>query len=226
MANKIIVSYDGTDNDRDALALGKLLTAAGGSLALAYVRHSTEAEPGRERLAQDEAEQLLAKGAEWLGDPTIPLHVILSISTPEGLRQLALREEADLVVFGSEYRTTPGHVFPQASAQRLLDGGPLAVAIAPAGLRERTDAAIETIAVVGEEGDASAQETAEALAGVLGAALATQPRGGVDLLIVGSRSVAAPGRVTISAAAEYLIETVRDCSVLIVPRGKPLAVGR
>jgi nucleotide-binding universal stress UspA family protein len=226
MANKIIVSYDGTDNDRDALALGKLLAAAGGSLALAYVRHSTEPEPGRERLAQDEALSLLEKGAAWLGDPEIPLHVILSVSTPEGLRQLALREEADLVVFGSEYRTTPGHVFPQTSAQRLLDGGPLAVAIASAGLRERTDAAIQAVGAVSAEGDASAQETAESLAGVLGAELVTSPSGGADLLVVGSRSVAAPGRVNISAVAEYLIETVRDCSVLIVPRGKPLAFGK
>ena len=31
----IIVSYDGTSNDRDALALGRLLAAAGASLALA-----------------------------------------------------------------------------------------------------------------------------------------------------------------------------------------------
>ena len=46
MPIKIIVSYDGTDNDRDALALGKVLLDAGATLALAYVRHSQELEIG------------------------------------------------------------------------------------------------------------------------------------------------------------------------------------
>ena len=46
MATKIIVSYDGSDNDRDALALGRLLGSAGASIELAYVRHALEAEKG------------------------------------------------------------------------------------------------------------------------------------------------------------------------------------
>ncbi len=33
MAIKIIVSYDGTENDTDGLALGRLLAQSGGSLA-------------------------------------------------------------------------------------------------------------------------------------------------------------------------------------------------
>ena len=40
MALKIIVSYDDSDNDRDALALGRLLAFSGAELSLAYVRHS------------------------------------------------------------------------------------------------------------------------------------------------------------------------------------------
>lgn len=221
MANKIIVSYDGTDNDRDALALGRLLEPAGASLALAYVRHSVESAPGRERLAQQEAEQLLLTGAKWLGDPDVPRHVVLSVSTPEGLRDLAIREQAELVVFGSEYRTAPRHVVPQTSAQRLLEGGPLAIGLAPVGLSERADARLETIAAVSEEGDASAEETAEALAGPLGAQIVAQAGQPVDLLVIGSRRGTPSGRVMISAAAAYLIETIRS-SVLVVPRGRPL----
>ena len=124
MATKIIVSYDGTENDLDALALGRLLGGAGASLALAYVRHAQEAESGRERLAEHEAQALLEKGGGVLGQPDVPRHVVLSGSTPEGLRELALAEHADLIVFGSEYRTAAGHVDPQSSARRLLDGGP------------------------------------------------------------------------------------------------------
>jgi len=220
MAAKIIVSYDGTDADDDALALGGLLSSAGAELALAYVRHSHEQDEHREEVARKEAEALLEAGAKWLGEPDVPRFVVMSPSTPEGLRDLAEREGAEAVVFGSEYRTTPGHVLPGTSARRLLEGGPLAVAIAPAGLQGQRDLKIETIGAVDEPGDPSARETAESVARSLGATVSPRPGDGkADLLVVGSRPGIVTGRVTISAAAEYLIETVR-CPVLVVPRGR------
>ena len=217
----IIVSYDGTAMDRDALALGRLLAEGGASLQLAYVRHTRETDSGREELAQDDAEALLAEGASWLGEPDVPRHVVLSGSTPEGLRELAERENATVVVFGSEYRTATGHVDPQQSARRLLDGGPLAVAIAPAGLHAQGIERIETVAAVPGELDAAATETAESLATALGAELVERPRSAVSLLVVGSKRGTPSGRVTISAAAEYVIETGTS-SVLVVPRGTAL----
>ena len=221
MATKIIVSYDGTENDTDALALGQLLARAGGSLALAYVRHAADPEPGRERLAQKEAEELLENGARWLGDPAVPRHVVLSPSTPEGLRDLAEREQADVIAFGSEYRTTPGHVAAGTSAQRLLEGGPIAVAIAPAGLRDHSDLAIDVVSAVGEDGDPGPQETAASLAGALGASVETRVDGKMGLVVVGSKPGTAAGRVTLSAAAQYLIEMLR-CPVLVLPHGSAL----
>src|SRR5712691_1228413 len=158
MATKIIVSYDGTDNDQDALALARVLGQVGGALELAYVRHAREVGEGREEQLQQEAEKMLERGAEWLGQPGIPQHVVLSASTPEGLASLADSEQADVIVFGSEYRTTPGHVMPQASALRLFEGGRLAVAIAPAGLRDRPDFKIEKVAAIDGDQDRSASE--------------------------------------------------------------------
>jgi nucleotide-binding universal stress UspA family protein len=218
MATKIIVSYDGTDNDRDALALGRLLASAGASLELAYVRHAHEAQSGRERLAEQEAAALLQTGATSLGQPDIPRHVVLSASTPEGLRELAVTENADVIVFGSEYRTAPGHVDPQASARRLLDGGPVALAFAPAGFAERGDYEVRTIAPIGEDGDPCTLETAEGLAADLGGTVTPHPSSNVDLVVVGSKPGTVTGRVTISAAAEYLIELSR-CPVDVLPRG-------
>jgi nucleotide-binding universal stress UspA family protein len=221
MATKIIVSYDGTDNDRDALALGRLLASAGASLELAYVRHATEAESGRERLAESDAMALLDTGASVLGQPDIPRHVVLSASTPDGLRDLAVAEGADLIVFGSAYRTAPGHVDPQASARRLFDGGSVAIGIAPAGFAEQTDFKVKTVAAVGEDGDPCPRETAQALASKLGGTVATQATGDVDLIVVGSKQGTVNGRVTISAAAEYLIELARS-PVIVLPRGVAL----
>jgi nucleotide-binding universal stress UspA family protein len=216
---KILVSYDGTDADRDALELGRLLARAGASLELAYVRHAHEAESGRERLAETDAEALLHGGASALGDAGLATHVVLSASTSEGLRSLALDLQADVIVFGSEYRTARSHVDPQASARRLIDGGPLAVALAPAGFAEETDHSVGTIVAITEDGDTAASETAETLAARFGAVVARHPnRDAADLLVVASKAGVGAGRVTISAAAEYVIE-LATCPVLVLPRG-------
>ena len=221
MATKFIVSYDGTDSDRDALALGRLLARAGASLALAYVRHQQEA-GGREALAEHDAEGLLAQGAEWLGDPEVPRFVVLSASTPEGLKELAVKEEAHGIVFGSAYRTTPGHVYPQQSAERLLEGGPLAIALAPAGFVEQANGSVGSVAAVDEEGDTSAAQTAASLAVKLGATVEERPSPGAGLLVVGSKAPAVQGTVMISAASAYLVELSR-CPTVVLPRGVALA---
>src|ERR1700750_937822 len=122
MALKIIVSYDDTDNDRDALALGRLLAISGAELSLAYVRHSFG-----ESLEQTQAEEMLARGAASGGTPDIPKHVVVNPATSVGLTELAEREHADVIVFGSEYRTANGLVKPGISAHQLLLRGGAAV---------------------------------------------------------------------------------------------------
>jgi nucleotide-binding universal stress UspA family protein len=221
MAIKIIVSYDGTENDTDALALGQLLARAGGSLALAYVRHAVEPDEELEKRAQSEAVELLENGARWLGEPEVPRHVVLNPSTPEGLRDLAERDSAELIVFGSEYRTTPGHVQLGTSAQLLIEGGPIALAVAPAGFRDRSGATIETIAAVSENGDPAAGETAASLATGLGATVVPRAEGEAGLVVIGSKPGTASGRVTLSAAAQYLVELLL-CPVLVLPHGTAL----
>ena len=221
MAATAIISYDGTPNDDDALALGKRLAAAGIGLALAYVRHSREFVPGREELAQHDAEQRLERGAGLLGDPTIPRHVVVGASTGERLAELAAAEGASLIVFGSDYRTAPAHVEPGTSAQYLLDGGPVAVAIAAAGLRTSRDGAIKSIAVplAGAVNDV-ARQTAHALAEKLGAVVAegSQP---VDLIVVGSQPDAPSGHVVIGGDVRTELDRARS-SVLVLAAGVPI----
>ena len=137
MATKAIISYDDTPNDHDALMLGRVLAGIGAELTLAYVRHATQTESAREQLEEHEAYVLLERGARALGDLDVERRVVVSGSTAEGLKRLAEQEQADVIVFGSDYRTAPGHVEPGTSAQHLLDGGSVAVAIASAGLRSR-----------------------------------------------------------------------------------------
>lgn len=218
MALKIIVSYDDTDNDRDALALGRLLASSGAELSLAYVRHSFG-----ESLEQEQAEQLLARGAASLGKPEMPKHVVVNPATSVGLTELAEREGADVIVFGSEYRTAAGLVKPGISAHKLLLGGPSAIAVAPAGFQTSPVPSIEVVGVI-DEGDPAARGTANSLAGALGAQIVDHGSGRIDLLVVGSRPEAPDGKVVLSAKSDYAVEAA-NYPVLVVPRGVAIDFG-
>ena len=123
LMTQVIVSYDGTRNDRDALALGRLFAAAGCEISLAYVRHATEPDPQQEATAQREAEHLLAIGAGLLDGTGVEAHVIVNSSTAEGLATLAAELGADVIAFGSSYRTPAGRVELPHTAEQLLDRG-------------------------------------------------------------------------------------------------------
>jgi nucleotide-binding universal stress UspA family protein len=221
---KIIVSYDDTDNDRDALALGRVLSELGGEISLAYVRHTQQPDQAREALEERDAEELLRHGAEALGDVNIQRHVVVHASTGAGLWELAETEKADLIVFGSDYRTAEGAVMPGTSAQRMLTGGPVTVAVAPAGFRNR-EHTIKSVGVLPEDdGDESAFETAKRLAEALGATLADRPEG-TDLLVVGSSPASPKGHVNLSARAGYAIETA-NTPVIAVARGAEIRLSK
>jgi hypothetical protein len=221
MSANVIISYDGTENDDDALALGKLLTQDATKSALAYVRHAPEFDPRREALAQHDAERRLEHGAAQLGDPETPRHVIFSVSTATGLEELAEAQGASIIVFGSDYRTAPGHAEPSTSAQRLLEIGATAIAVAAAGLRADPDATIGSIAVLPTEGDDAAKVTADALATKLGVRIVAPDGAAADLIVVGSQPGVPAGRIALSGSARTMLDASHG-SVLVVPSGKPL----
>lgn len=216
MTAELIISYDGTPSDDDALALGTLLAQTGSAVALAYVRHSTEFDPKREQLAQHDAEQRLERGAAALGNG-VAKHVVIGASTGQVLGDLAQQEGASLLVFGSDYRTPLGRAEPGTSAQRLIEGGPVAVAVAAAGLRAKPDRAIRSIAVpfAGPVND-DARATAAALAAKLGAEVVDANAGSVDLIVVGSQAGAPKGRIVVAGDVRNELNSARS-SVLVLP---------
>jgi nucleotide-binding universal stress UspA family protein len=220
MTPRAIISYDDTQNDHDALALGRVLGDAGAKLTLAYVRHATQGRPDREQLAHHEAEALLERGSVWLDDPDVERRVVMSPSTSEGLSWLATQVRADVIVFGSDYRTRNGYVAIGRSAQALLENGLTALALAPANYAAAAQREVGTIGVLAGSADEAAIETAFALAGRLGAKV-TDGNRGVGLLVVGSRPEARDGRVMITSAAQNAIEEANS-PVLVVGRGVPL----
>jgi nucleotide-binding universal stress UspA family protein len=205
-----------------------------GSLALCERRqtlwrrtigHDMQADGTGETLVQREAEELLERAAGLFagagtGEQSVGRHVVTDRSTPEGLRALADLQGADVIVFCSDSHTAHGHIGVGNSAERLLDRGRTAIAIAPVGLADAADPHLERIVAVGEaEGGAAA--TAESLAEALGATVAPVANHDADLLVVDSRAEAEHGQVSISSSAAHLIE-IATCSVLVVPRGVSL----
>jgi nucleotide-binding universal stress UspA family protein len=218
----VIVSYDGTRNDRDALALGRLFALAGADVSLAYVRHSREPDGEREAGAQQEAEHLLSVGASQIEAANVGQRVIFDPSTADGLASLATELGADVIAFGSSYRTAPGHVEVPQTAEQLLDREvACSLALAPAGLRrEPVEQSIGTVGVSGGD-DAAATATASSLAHALGAVLTD---GDADLIVVASRPGAPEGQLALSSAAREQLSQART-PVLALASGVRLSFG-
>jgi len=216
----IIVSYDGTTHDDDALTLGRMLAAGGAKLSLAYVRHSREYDPRREEIAEHDAARRLEQGAVWLGDESLTRHIVVNPSTSAGLAELAAAQGAGLIVFGSDYRTPPGRVEPGGSAQGLLDNGSVAIGVAAAGLRINPDAAITTVSAAGDP-DGAAARSAQAAVAALSAQLIDGGRD-ADLILVDSRTGAPDGKVALDGATRSRLDSARG-SVIVLPHGVPLS---
>ena len=110
MSLKVIVSYDGTTHDDDALVLAKMIAATGATLELAYVRHTREYDPRREEIGAYDAARRLDQGALWLQDPDIARHIVVDPSTSAGLSKLAATagRTADPVRIGLPHHAGPG----------------------------------------------------------------------------------------------------------------------
>ena len=84
-------------------------------------------------------------------------------------------------------------------------------------MRDHGELAIEVVSAVSEEGDPGPEETAASIAAAFGATVETRVDSEMGLVVVGSKPGTAAGRVTVSAAAQYLIE------MLTLSRARPPA---
>jgi nucleotide-binding universal stress UspA family protein len=228
----IIVAYDASPNADDAVALGKLLAhATGAPLALAHVYRSPSQSPrdgagvaeGRAKLARRAAEEVLSRGAR-LAEGDVARLVVSSTTTATGIRTVAGREHAALVLFGSAQRTLPGRVHPGSASRRLLHGLSCAVGLAPVSFRERGHSGLEAIAVAHDDRTRAARRSAEAVALPIGAEVVTDEGDG-DLLLVGSAAGAQCGQVLVNAVTNQLIQTAAT-PVVVVPYGEALHLQR
>jgi len=82
---------------------------------------------------------------EPVGDASVARHVVTDRFDSRGLRALAEREGASAIVFCSDSHTANGNISIGNSAQQLLEGGPVAVAIAPVGLADSPEVSVRQV---------------------------------------------------------------------------------
>ncbi len=174
----MVVGFDGSDHGRDALTLATALARrTGASLTLACTIHHAPAYMPIERLEDefraDANEVLDAAMAELPAGVESSSEVVMARSAARALVELAEAEDADLIVLGSSHRGVVGRVLAGSVGQQVLDGAPCAVAIAPAGFRERdrTEPELIGVGLDGEPESLGALLAAETLAAAFGARL-------------------------------------------------------
>lgn len=133
----VLVGYDGSPEGEDALALAQTLAAPGARVVAAcqYWYEPVGARvgkggPGPAAMAAD-AEAALAALRDRL--PAVETRAVPGGSPPRALHDLAESESADLIVVGSSRRGALARAAAGSTAERLLNGAPCPVAVAPRG---------------------------------------------------------------------------------------------
>ena len=144
MFRQIVVGVDGRAGGRDAIALARLLVAAGGELTLAHVvsgdaHASRGARAAYEAPEAEQAEALLETVREKTG---VEAHLRWrgSSSVGRGLHELCELIGADLVAVGSSRRALLGRVLIGDDTSAALNGAPCSIAIAPTNYAQQPGA--------------------------------------------------------------------------------------
>jgi nucleotide-binding universal stress UspA family protein len=174
---KIVIGFDGSDGARDALRLGKALGRAEDAellvgAVIAYAPLPIEAE-AYERALSEHYDELFDAVNQGLAGAKFERHELIDTSAARALGQLAEDQGANLIVIGSTHRGTLGRVYPGSVGERLLNGAPCAVAVAPRGFARRDHFGLGVVGVAydGTPESRLALTEAEQLAGELGASL-------------------------------------------------------
>jgi nucleotide-binding universal stress UspA family protein len=132
----IIIGFDGSSEARDALRLGSAM----GHAIDADLIVATASNPRGVGAGASVAEVftgIFNKARQELPHREFAMRELRDSDAVGGLKDLAAREQADLIVIGSTHRGKLGRVVPGSVGERLLVGSPCPVAVAPRGYASR-----------------------------------------------------------------------------------------
>jgi nucleotide-binding universal stress UspA family protein len=141
--SKIIVGVDQSEGSNDAIALASSLAAITGAELMLVNVFPYDTAPSRATNAAFEA-YMRKDSQELLERPCSELNLVAEVksvanpSPAHGLHDLAVAEDAALIVVGSTHTGRAGRVLPGSTAERLLHGSPCPVAVAPKGYTQRS----------------------------------------------------------------------------------------
>jgi nucleotide-binding universal stress UspA family protein len=190
MRRTIVIGFDGSEESRDALELGGRLARLEDAsvIVVACLPHSA-ADLGEEeftgRLTADSG-PLFAEATRALAGIDVSTLALGSRSPAEALHDVAEAEQAEAVVLGSTHRGALGRIRPGSVGERLLDGAPCSVVVAPRGFarREHFGLGVVGVAYDGTEESrialAEGRRLARDLGGTLRLIRAVEPASGGD----------------------------------------------
>lgn len=130
-----IVGVDGRPQDAEAIALGRRLVSAGGSLILATVAVVSDPSlPSREdEDAVERAETLIDRLTEEHEE--VQGVAVAAASIGDGLRQLAEGSDAEITIVASSRRGVLGRIFAGDAVRDVIEAASGPVAVAPIGYK-------------------------------------------------------------------------------------------
>jgi nucleotide-binding universal stress UspA family protein len=225
----ILVGVDPSERSDDAILLARdLATAAPGRIVLASavpypaIPLVEGAITGVGHGVERDTEEMLAGKAALLAEAPADVRLVTRLhrSPPHLLQLLAEEEHADLIVVGSTHVGRTGRVLPGSTGERLLQGAPCPVGIAPAGYRDRAGRPLRRIGVAydGSDESGAALEGAVAIASRLGGELEVLTV--FDVMAFASPALmGGPGYDRTRAAREATVRTRLDEVAADLPSG-------
>ena len=152
-ADRVVVGYDGGSSGADALAFARRWALATGDEIVVVTVHPGAAPVGPQRVdaewaayEREEAEKLLDRAREELGDVKASFRRIDAGSAARGLHELIEEHrDAPLVVLGGGREAAPHRTFPGSTAHRLLHGASAPVALVPRGYAQQPDSGLSRV---------------------------------------------------------------------------------
>lgn len=137
MRRTIVIGFDGSEESRDALELGGRLARLEGARVIvvacfAYSPTEVGEEAFESRLAEDSG-PLFTEARRALEGVDLSTLALGTESPAEALHDVAEDERAEAIVLGSTHRGALGRIMPGSVGERLLDGAPCSVVVAPRG---------------------------------------------------------------------------------------------
>ena len=208
MFKHIVVGVDGRDGGRDAVALARLLGAAGGKLTLAYVvardTHAHRGTNGAPEASDGRRAEALLEAVRGETGVDAQLRWYGSSSVGRGLHELCEVIGADLLVVGSSRRGLPGRALIGDHTSAALNGAQCAIAIAPSNYSQQPG---ETREIgVGYDGSPES-EHALSVARTLAAAWAAK-LSALEAVSLPSYAFVGPGAA--DNASQHLVEDARE----------------